>query len=66
MRLIINGTPHDVPPVTTLPELLTALNLPQKTLLVELNGTALHHREWETSPITEGDSLEFLQIAAGG
>jgi thiamine biosynthesis protein ThiS len=66
MRLIINGTPQEVPTVVTLPELLTVLNLPQQTLLVELNGVALHRREWEECPISEGDALEFLTIAAGG
>jgi sulfur carrier protein len=66
MKLVINGELKEVPNVCTLPELIHALELPAHSLLVEHNGIALHRDEWMDRPLSDGDRLEFLRIAAGG
>lgn len=66
MKLTINGDSREVEGVSTLPQLIKALDLPAHSLLIEHNGVALHRREWGDRPIKEGDRLEFLRITAGG
>jgi len=66
LTIRINGSPRQVEEGSTLPALVAALGFAPETLLVEHNGTALHRGEWERCLLAEGDSLEFLRIAAGG
>jgi len=66
MKLIINGDAREVEGISSLPELIEALDLPAHSLLIEHNGVALHRREWSDRLIKEGDRLEFLRITAGG
>lgn len=66
MILRINGETREVPPLVTVAMLVTHLGTPARTLLIEHNGVALRRAEWELIPLAEGDTLEFLQIAAGG
>ncbi len=66
MRTIqLNGEAKKVH-ATTLIELLEELSLPLATVLVEQNGLALHRHELEKAMLVENDSIEILQIAAGG
>lgn len=46
--------------------LLSSLGFEGKPVLVELDGVALFPREFPTTEITEGASVEVIQIAAGG
>lgn len=63
--VIVNGQPHEVA-ASTATELVDELGLPAPTVLVELNGKALHRSEWPTEKITEGDVVEILRVSAGG
>jgi thiamine biosynthesis protein ThiS len=49
----------------TVAALVAELGFPNRTVLVEHNGTALRPEEW-LRPIAEGDRLELLRIVAGG
>ncbi len=66
IHIIANGTPHAVPPGTTIADLIAHFHLIPKTLLVERNGTALHRSEWPTQAVEEGDRIEFIKVVAGG
>jgi sulfur carrier protein len=66
MNLVINGETRDCPACTTIAELVQHLGLPGPTLLIEHNGVALRRDEWAAQPMSEGDRLEILKIAAGG
>jgi sulfur carrier protein len=61
----INGQPREIA-ASTAASLVDELGLPAPTVLVELNGTALHRSEWPTEAITEGDVIEILRVSAGG
>lgn len=61
----INGQPRAVA-ASTAEELVDELGLPAPTVLVELNGKALHRSEWPTETISEGDVIEILRVSAGG
>ena len=66
MELRINGQNyfHQGPPTIT--ALIEALSLPDRAVLVELNGVALRRDEWPAQTLKPGDSLEIIRIVAGG
>lgn len=66
MQLEINGRERDVGQVSTLPELLVVLELEPLAVLIEHNGHALLRSEWASIQLQSGDTLEILQVAAGG
>lgn len=63
--LVINGDKREVAAVT-IADLLAELGLPAPAMLVELNGLALHRREWSAPTLRAGDRLEFIRVVAGG
>ncbi len=63
--VIVNGQPREVA-ASTATELVDELGLPAPTVLVEMNGKALHRSEWPTEAISEGDVVEILRVSAGG
>lgn len=67
MQITLNGKPHEIQAETlTVSALLTTLPLAGVPVLVEHNGTALLAREFEQTPVKEGDSLEIIRMVAGG
>lgn len=49
--------------VTTL---LAHLGFGQTPMLVEHNGLALFPRDFPSTPVGEGDTLELIRVVAGG
>jgi len=47
-------------------ELLKALNLEGRPVLVELNGKALLNQEFSENTINDGDTIEIIRMVAGG
>ena len=67
MTLTINGECQSFAPAPeTVAELIKTLDLDEKPVLVEHNGTALFPREFTKTALTDLDKLEIIQIAAGG
>ena len=67
IHVTINGDCHEFPAESiSLEEVIAALDLEPRTLLIEHNGTALAREDWHGRPVAHGDSLEILRIAAGG
>lgn len=66
MTITLNGTKHDGGGAATVGELLRALGLDGRPVLVERNGTALLPGERDATPLDEGDRLELVELAAGG
>jgi thiamine biosynthesis protein ThiS len=66
MTISLNGKVADARNASTVADLVTIFRLPPETVLIEHNGLALHRREWAERILTEGDSLEFIRIVAGG
>ena len=66
MKLVINGTPTEIPEsCQDVARLLDHL-APGYPVLVELNGTALFPREFPVQALKEGDRLELMRMVAGG
>ena len=66
MKLQLNGKLQEVPESESLLDLLAVLHLPAKTVLIERNGQPVPRTEFATTRITEGDSVEIVQMVAGG
>lgn len=67
MTLTINGDAQSFDPAPeSITDLLKALGLEGKPVLVEHNGTAHFPRHFPTTPVAQNDTLEIIQISAGG
>ena len=64
-RITVNGQPRDTD-APTVAALVAELGFANGTVLVEHNGLALRPAEWTDRPITSGDRVELLRLAAGG
>jgi sulfur carrier protein len=69
MKISINGKETDIPenPGRTVDSLLEELDVSQRLYVtVELNGDVLDRSAFETTPVSEGDAIEFLYFMGGG
>lgn len=67
MQLQINGNSRSfTDPVHTVSELLEALNLGSKIVIVEHNARILQKDDHETAQLTHGDTLEIVHFVGGG
>jgi len=64
-RILLNGEHEDVVS-ENIDDLVNTLGLVRETILIEHNGTALLRSEWLHTPLTSGDQIEILRVAAGG
>ena len=69
MTITVNGKESELPEnaARTVDSLLEELNVSQRLYVtVELNGEILDRAAYETTPVSEGDSIEFLYFMGGG
>ena len=66
MNIKLNGKDHTLEKTLNVDELLAAINLAGKPVVVELNQKALFPREYADSMLEDGDLVEVITIAAGG
>ena len=67
MIIKINGKKYsDYQEGITVMELIEKLNLHKKQIIVELNQLALIKKDYQSLSLKDGDSIEIVQIAAGG
>ena len=69
MKITINGkqTSIDEKPDRTVCSLLEELDVSQRQYVtVELNGEIIDRPLFETTPVREGDVIEFLYFMGGG
>lgn len=69
MKIAINGKETIIPenPERTVDSLLEELDVSQRLYVtVELNGEILDRPAFETTPVKEGDVIEFLYFMGGG
>ena len=69
MKISINGKETTIPenPARSIESLLEELDVSQRLYVtVELNGDILDRAAYETTPVNEGDLIEFLYFMGGG
>lgn len=66
MTLTVNGEARDVPDGATLAEYLDVLNVRPQMVVAELNGDIVPRDSYENISLAPGDTLELVQMMAGG
>ena len=66
MQLTINGDPRVVGQLGNVAELLHALALDPRTVVVELNREIVRRPAIATTPVADGDVIEIVHFVGGG
>ena len=66
IQLSVNGATHQLPPGTTLSNLLERLALAGKKLAVERNGEIVPRSRHADTLLEDGDRLEIVVAVGGG
>lgn len=66
LTITLNGAPHPIADATTVDRLLASIGLAGKPVVVELNEQAVFPRDYPQTPVTDGDRVEIVTLAAGG
>ena len=66
MKIHINGDLQDFADLKSLADLVAALGLEPRMILIEHNGHATRRADWGGIPVADNDRVEILQVAAGG
>jgi thiamine biosynthesis protein ThiS len=66
MKLVVNGTEHEIPDGSTVLALLAQLGLKPEHVAVERNREIVPRRGFADAGLTEGDHLEIVTFVGGG
>jgi sulfur carrier protein len=66
VQVLANGEPTELPDGATVDDLLRALGLGGKWVLVERNGEPVRRADLASTRLAEGDRLELVRAVAGG
>ena len=66
MRVTANGDPVELAEGATVDDLLQALSLGSRWVIVERNGEAVPRAAFPTTRLDDGDRLELVRAVAGG
>jgi sulfur carrier protein len=66
VQVTVNGATTDVDPTFTVGALIAARGEAPRRVAVALNGEVVPRSRWESTALTDGDSLEVLAPTAGG
>lgn len=66
LRLMVNGTPHEIPSNLTLSGLIAHLGLDGRLVAVERNREVVPRAEHATTALSDGDVLEIVHFVGGG
>ena len=66
MVLTINGDPRTITDAATVEELLHALKLDPRAVVVELNRAIVRRPAIATTPVADGDVVEIVHFVGGG
>jgi sulfur carrier protein len=66
IEIMINGDRRQVEPGQTLAEYLNSLLLEPRMVVIERNGEIVARDRLAQTPLAAGDTLEIVQMMAGG
>lgn len=66
MTITLNGKSHPIEHPMLVSQLLEALGLAGKPVVIELDEIAVFPRNYSTTEIREGAKIEVVTLAAGG
>ncbi len=66
MTLTVNGQDRELAAMHTVRDLVVDLGLGDAAVAVELNHHVVPHRQYDSTTLREGDSLEVVSLVGGG
>jgi len=66
MQVHLNGRPHELPPASTVLDLLRGLGREGVPCAVEVNLRLVPHREHAAHALSDGDRVEVVTLVGGG
>lgn len=67
MKIMVNDTATEVPADLTITTLLAHQKVKMPDMVsVQVNGTILERKDFDTTPVRENDNVEFLYFMGGG
>ena len=66
MTLTVNGDPRDLPPGSTLADLVTQLVPSAKGVAAAVDGEVVPRRAWPDTPLADGSVVEVVTAVQGG
>lgn len=66
MKVVANGDPVELPDGATVGDLLAALGLGGKWVIVERNREPVERADMPVTVLVEGDRVELVRAVAGG
>jgi len=66
MNLTLNGRERVVADVANVDELIRAVHLDPRFVIVERNGEPVERKRYGQTPVVDGDRLELVRAVAGG
>jgi sulfur carrier protein len=62
----LNGDPYELPPGTTIADLLTRLDIDPRRVAVERNFAVLKRDRYASTVVEAGDQIEIVNFVGGG
>ncbi len=66
MNVTLNGEPREVPPGTTVEQLVGLVTDQPSGIAAALNGEVLPRRAWAGTPLADRDQVEVVTAVQGG
>jgi sulfur carrier protein len=66
MQVTVNGTRQEVPPETTVSQLLAELKILPERVVVEINLSVIDRDRYPRHSLKEGDQIEIIGFVGGG
>ena len=66
MNIIINGTPKNLNEAAHLNDVILQFCKQPKNIISEVNGRIVPCSDWNSTPVSEGDSIELVAFVGGG
>jgi sulfur carrier protein len=66
VNILVNGAPREVPAGTTIAQLLSQLDLPSRSVAVEVNLQLVPRTRHAEHRLREADRLEVVTLVGGG
>ena len=66
ISVTVNGDSKSFEHEVSLRDLLSALDLPNERIAIELNKNVIRKKDWENISISNDDELEIIHFVGGG
>jgi sulfur carrier protein len=66
VTVTVNGDPRELPPGTTLADLVTELTPAPRGVAAAVDGTVVPRRAWPDTPLADGTVVEVVTAVQGG